>query len=566
MLQATRGPDTRDPGLDARQVRHLRQVLLWPLRLIPGDVGDDSETRRAPWRLLRELGDASPWREQHDEYTGDADGFHERHYNEFVTFLPYVQRFLYGEGRAARAGDPRSAGSPMRVFRRHDIAAVRVVGKPGDAPVTLNVVHVDLYFFYGCDIVILNVEVGADELPIETAQEILYRFGRAYPAGWYADGRAQHSLAACEWLDAQGRVLAASDVQQRDAFLAHVAEHRAPRIAAHWEYVLAPLVNHHSGAAGALRFRQIEYYRMPMMAYLAVDDPRLLARSDFVRLGLVTGGGEVSPGSAGSLPYAEAHLADFEREFCYDRFWSDAGAAPNTRYLCSGLALIVIGDAQSPFYVCRDRGVLAQFRHQHFLLFLIAHFQKATLLATSDQLAEALMGLDVTRPSSVKRFKRQIRMSYVAFLSFTHRYWFHELSEQAHVKALWHMARRHLQIDPLYAEVKERIHDMNGYLDADSLRRQANTVVRLTVVTIFGLIGTVTTGFLGMNLLAEADASWPRKLALFVLVFVPTIALTMYTMVKSKRLSDFLDAVSDERLPAWAKVRAFFRVWGRGGD
>ena len=41
---------------------------------------------------------------------------------------------------------------------------------------------------------------------------------------------------------------------------------------------------------------------------------------------------------------------------------------------------------------------------------------------------------------------------------------------------------------------------MSDYLDSDALRRQANTVVRLTVVTIFGLIGTVVTGFLGMNL------------------------------------------------------------------
>ena len=46
-------------------------------------------------------------------------------------------------------------------------------------------------------------------------------------------------------------------------------------------------------------------------------------------------------------------------------------------------------------------------------------------------------------------------------------------------------------------------------------------------------------------------------------VFIPTIALTMYTMVKSKRLSDFLDAVSDERLPAWAKLKAFIGVWRR---
>jgi hypothetical protein len=209
--------------------------------------------------------------------------------------------------------------------------------------------------------------------------------------------------------------------------------------------------------------------------------------------------------------------------------------------------------------------VLAQFRHQHFLLFLIAHFQKAALLMFSDRLVEALKGLDVGDPGSVRRFKRAIRHSFEVFLRFTHRYWFHEVAEQAQARALFHLSATHLGLDPLYAEVKERIADMNSYLDADSLRRQANTVVRLTVVTIFGLIGTVTTGFLGMNLIAEADATLARKLWLFTLVFVPTIALTVYTMVKSKRLSDFLDAVSDERLTAWAKVKAFAAVW-RGGD
>ena len=117
------------------------------------------------------------------------------------------------------------------------------------------------------------------------------------------------------------------------------------------------------------------------------------------------------------LPYAEQHLDGFEQRFCYDRFWAEGGAAPNTRYLCSGLSLVVVGDARSAFYRCRDRGVLAQFRHQHFLLFLIAHFQKATLLMTSDRLAEALMTLDIDKPSTIKRFKRQIRASFVAFLS-----------------------------------------------------------------------------------------------------------------------------------------------------
>jgi hypothetical protein len=357
-------------------------------------------------------------------------------------------------------------------------------------------------------------------------------------------------------------VLAASDVQQRDLFLAHVSEHRAPRISAHWAWLLEPLLADPTEREGALRYRQIEYYRMPLMAYLALDDPRALTRADFIRLGLVTAASD----GAASLPYAEDHLADFERRYCYDRFWSNAGAAPDTRYLCSGHSLVVVGRAESEFFRCPYRGVLAQFRHQHFMLFLIAHFQKAALLMFSDRLIEALKRLDVHNPVRVKRFKRAIRASFESFLRFTHRYWFHEVAEQAQARALFHLTADHLGLDALYAEVKERIADMSAYLDADSLRRQANTVVRLTVVTIFGLIGTVTTGFLGMNLLAEADAPISKRVALFVLVSVLTAALTVYTMAKSKRLSDFLDALSDEQLPVSGKLKALAAVWGRSAD
>ena len=86
---------------------------------------------------------------------------------------------------------------------------------------------------------------------------------------------------------------------------------------------------------------------MPMMAYLAVDEP---AAADAQRLHPPRPGHRRRRAGAGSevpLPYADAHLADFEQQFCYDRFWADSGAAPNTRYLCSGLALIAVGDARA---------------------------------------------------------------------------------------------------------------------------------------------------------------------------------------------------------------------------
>ena len=539
-------------GHSDKQVRHFRQILLWPVQLMPIHAGSQIQKH---WELLGQCGHDNPWREVVDEFTGDPAQFQERHYNEFVTFLPYVQRFLYGESGGVRSGDERSA-SLMRVFRRSDVAGVRLTAGRNEPPLTFSVAHVDLYFFFDIDVVLLNVEVYADNLPLHQVQETLYRFGRAYPGGWDEHGEGLHCMHSVEWLGADGSVLAVSDYQKREKYLSSVCRHRAPHIAAHWEFLLRPLVLDQSEDKGLIRYRQLEYYRLPVMGYLALDNPRALTRTDFVRLGLIT-----APGADQSLPYSDRYVAGFEESYCYDRYWSDASDGPSTRFLACGHALIVVGDATSKLFTSRETGVLAQFRHQHFLLFLIAHFHKAALLMFSDRLVHALNKLDIQDAESVKRFKRAIRESFEIFLRFTHRYWFHEVSDQAQCKALFALCRRHLGSDALYAEVKQEISDMSQYLDSDSLRRQANTVIRLTVVTTFGLIGTVTTGFLGMNLIAAADHPILEKLLYFLVWLIPITWLTFYSVIKSKRLSEFLDALSDERLPLKAKVSALLDVW-----
>jgi hypothetical protein len=351
-------------------------------------------------------------------------------------------------------------------------------------------------------------------------------------------------------------VLAASDFEQRERYLSFVCRHRAPRIAAHWAFLLRPLVPDHADERGLIRYRQVEFYRMPVMGYLAMNDPRALSRGDFIRLGLVA-----AAGSDEALPYSDRHVASFEERYCYDRYWSDLAGGPSTRFLCCGHALVAVGDAHSPLFTGNETGVMSQFRHQYFLLFLIAHFHKAALLMLSDRLVDALSRLEVHNAETVKRFKREIRQNFEIFLRFTHRYWFHELSDQAQSKALFAMCSRHLGTDALFEEVKDETQEMSHYLDSDSLRRQANTVVRLTVVTTFGLVGTITTGFLGMNLIAAAESSLLERVLLFLLFFVPTLWLVVYTVVKSKRLSDFLEALSDDHLPAPAKLAALVDVW-----
>lgn len=535
-----------------RHVSHFRQILLWPLQLMP--LEDRYQIQRH-WERLAEGN--TVWAEVTDEFPDDPSQFQIRHYKEFVTFLPAVQRFLYGE---VRRGQYRK--SPVRVYRRRDVATVRVHFKSAARPLDLTIAHVDLYFFYDIDIVIIAVEIFADNLSVEVAEDLLFRFGRTYPVGWDDAGRGDHCLAKVEWLDAAGTVVAASDYENRRKFLASVCREREAEMSADWEFLLAPMVEHASDRAGALRYRQLEYVRMPVMAYLAVEDPTALTRADFVRLAFAA-----RPGDGGHLPYSERELAGFESGCCYDRYWGvENPQVPRTRFLASGQAFIMVGEAKRPFFVDAEQGMLAQFRHQYFLLFLIAHFHKATLLMFGDRLGSAVSRLDIHDAESIKRFKRTIRQVFEIFLRFTHRYWFQNVSAQTEVKTLFSMFRSHHGTEALYDDIRREVQDMAQYIDSDGLRRQANTVVRLTVVTTFGLIATVTTGFLGMNLIAAAeDPAWIRVLY-FVFAVIPTAAITIYTIMISKRLSDLMEALSDERLTLRNKLGMIARVWTGSGD
>ena len=69
------------------------------------------------------------------------------------------------------------------------------------------------------------------------------------------------------------------------------------------------------------------------------------------------------------------------------------------------------------------------------------------------------------------------------------------------------MCRSHLDIDRLYDDIRQEIREMSEFLENEALRRQNDTVTRLTVLTTLGLIGTTVTGFLGMNIFAWAVTS-----------------------------------------------------------
>ena len=164
----------------------------------------------------------------------------------------------------------------MRVFRRHDIAG-RARGRRGRAMrrSRCDVVHVDLYFFFDVDVVLLNVEVGADDLSLAQAQEhplplrprLPGRLGRAGRGAALHEQRRMAGAPTAACWRAPMRSSAKPSSRTWPSTARRASRRTGPAL-------MQPLVSDHSDEAGALRFRQIEYYRMPVMAYLALDDPR----------------------------------------------------------------------------------------------------------------------------------------------------------------------------------------------------------------------------------------------------------------------------------------------------
>lgn len=526
-------------------------MLLWPLQLLPLP---DGSRKRSHLDVLQDDPEHL-WREVSDEFSVDVEAFQERHYREFVTFLPYVQRLFYGEGGGRPGGS--ISESPIKVYRRSDISRVRIAFSDRE-PFTFDIRHIDLYFFHDVDLAILAVEVSGSDVPLDVVQEMLHSFGRAYPSGWTERGEGLNCPRKVEWLSVDGEVLAASNYEDRQDYLASVWRKRASMLSAHWQYLLRPLVGTYADQAGLLRFRPLESYRMPLMAYLAVERIDQLTRADYVRLAYATG-----PGERDVLPFSERHLAKFEENCCYDRYFDPVRFENglSIRLMCHDHAFVMVGDASRAFFTDSERGVLGQFRHQYFLEWLVVHMHKAALIMMSDRMVQAVSDLDTGRPETVRRFRGEIRGLLENFLRFTHRYWFQEVSDQLQARNVYRILVEHIGTQRLYADVREELQDMGAYLDSDLLRRQSMTFLRLTVVTIIGLIWTSATGFLGMNLYTAINEPLAVKVLYFVVATLFFTAITIYTLVKSQRLAAILDAVTDERLPLRAKGSALLDMW-----
>lgn len=216
-------------SMSRKTVREFNHTLLWPVTLRPLRR-EPGSAQASYWEMLKRR--PGPW-----EFVEDAllieDTSCLAGYEEFVYFLPYVQRFLYGLG-----DEGHGAQSSLHTFQRHDLEEVRLRTEPGAEVISLHVKRARLYFFYDIDVALAVLEVAGDNIPLDTAVEIMDRFGRPYPPAWEADGGGAHCLHSVEFWgrDAAGlpALLSASDYQDREKYLELVRIQRQTPLSLHW--------------------------------------------------------------------------------------------------------------------------------------------------------------------------------------------------------------------------------------------------------------------------------------------------------------------------------------------
>ncbi len=526
---------------NSKIVREFHHTLLWPITLRPLRRESANDTTQYWEKLKRQPGS---W-QQVDDMLLMEDESCLAGYEEFVYFLPYVQRFLHGVG-----DEGRGAQSSLYAFRRDDIAKVEVELSKDANVITLDVMRARLYFFYDIDVAVAVLEVAGKDIALHDTVDIMDRFGRPYAPAWDGPNQGAHCPYRVSFHGNDGALLSQSDYGDRDKFIGLVREERQTPLSLHWEYLLSPLVPAYL-TGGEIKYYQIENKRIPIMSYLSFDDPALLTRGDMVRIGFAAKWGE-----SDTLPYSATFLSDFDREYCYDRYWNPDGSQPDmqTRYFFCGVGFAMITKAGEG----EGAALLRQYRHQFYQIGLIANFNKAAMLSLSNRFSRAVERLNVRDYESVKQFKKHVRETLEVFLRFNHRYWFHEISNQVQASDFFKRWSHQLGSDALYNEVREEARDINEYLDTDRARKQTDNAMRLTVVSACGMVGTIVTGFLGMNLYSHSDQPVSMKFIIFFAVFIPTIALSLYTVIISRRIANFMEALSSEGL-TWREKMATFR-------
>ncbi len=466
-------------------------TYMWPVRLssegrMRDEVRNNPELSANDWtkayaEWLTDKAKHSPWNEVSDYYRGEhrANPASEwERYAEFNYFHPFVQDLLFGEQchryrtqcitARANCAEPAN-GRSIRILSRSDIRGVqfqlRDDGPLWKAPVN----RVNLLIF-PTDVAIAVVEVSdvpqchnkRNAFTLADALDTLDWTRRTHPPFFDCDRNAERLNAGLvpkrmSWLDEDGvQIGDPANFDCASTFLNQVRENRVVPVADHWSWLMQPLrpQGMNRGAECQLTYSEVEDDRLPVLALIGVDHPQEISDPDWVRIAYCD-----SKGPSFRYPYARHFLEREDQSFSYDRFW-DPDMGLSTRLLCTSYSFIAVGSTYD--YTFREH-VTSHIRMHYFILLMLAHMQKASLLSYLKRLSDIVHVFESQPPTPAesRALRKDIAWVLQDLTDFVSRFYHQEISNQLQAIELYDLILTRLRIRSLFKAVVEQTDFVN---------------------------------------------------------------------------------------------------------
>ncbi len=474
---------------------------------------------------------------------------HDR-YSEFLYFHPFIQSCFYGKQ------------GPVAILRQPHIRGARIRLRPGDTTWEFNVPRV-LLFLFPTDVAIAVVELASPQawnaagmtsperepaqFTLADAMDTLDWARRIYPPYFMSDGALKLSPGGVpdlmEWvLDSPGSFPAhvSSNFNDASAFVDPVLKTRTTPVATHWQHLLMPLLPEQPAAlAGeseadrgkgpsSLRYAQVEDDRIPVWAYIAVDDPTQISRWDWIRLAVC----DAAPDDSAKPPYGRRFLKQDSQMYYYDRFW-DPKAGFTTRYLITGYSLLAVGRKEDWFFC----NLVRMHMHQHyFMLGIIAHMQKASLLVFWRRLGEMIHTFEAAPANPQSRLELFNSQKWLLsdLMDFVSRFYFLEVSNQLQAMEMYDLISNKLRIGATFTEVKEQSEFVGKVLfenwqeETSAYQTKLATLAQRWVPPAFAaaLLGTN----FGLNQIDIDARAWLQVMAPFKYLTATQVAMFLWAI------------------------------------
>jgi len=457
-------------------------TFVWPLRLRGSGAGKEAGRERVKRALID-----GGWEQVKDlvrrNGRPDEDGYA---YAEMVYFHPFVQNFLYGREDARPGSRTDATHFDLYCLPRLSEEKLEIEEEAWKEEFVIQEV---LFHSFDGDIAILTLRLGATR-PVtwDSARNTISLMRTAYFQHYsrVQEEVGPHGVKATVWRGGGGiegvhigGMPAETEGKHADRNLEmqSALDTQEPKLYRHWSDLLGPL------AKAGIKARPLGDHRIPVMAFLGLEDPRCLAADEWLALS------EADP--ARFARYAPAFRDNALAEATYDRWWDRSDPKLRHRYLAGPMTYFTVIGApvdRPPWF----ERIRTSWRRQHYQMFLLAHYQRAALLDLQDRIARAAdkAGWD---DDALLREIESIRRRMAVFSSSCY---FLEISPQVQGQELYSLLRKRLSLDSLYEGVIDDKALLGNWVMAREEQRSAKRweVINLWVIPL-GLAIT----FLGAN-------------------------------------------------------------------